>query len=134
MTRGGEPFKKCLIAVSSMVAVIEQLQEEDYPSLDPLMSVGVLCRFPGAPLLIGSQSCWVTAANVCLYVISSSRPPENTTFVQTYADILIGAVLQLACFYPLAGGSFKNGLRCKTLTTVSNQKCKQDSCYLFSPS
>jgi hypothetical protein len=43
MTRGGDPFKRCLIAVSSMVAVIEQLQEEDYPSLDPLMSVGALC-------------------------------------------------------------------------------------------
>lgn len=41
MTRGGEPFKRCLIAVSSIVAVVEQLQEEDYPSLDPLMSVGV---------------------------------------------------------------------------------------------
>lgn len=85
MTRGGEPFKKCLTAVSSIVAVVEQLQEEDYPSLDPLMS-----------------SCWVTAANVCLYVISSSRPPENTEFVQKYADILIGAVLQLARYYPLA--------------------------------
>lgn len=103
MTRGGEPFKRCLIAVSSMVAVIEQLQEEDYPSLDPLVSVGTLCRFTKPPLLIGSQSCWVTAANVCLYVISSSRPPENTEFVQTYADVLIGAVLQLARFYPLAG-------------------------------
>ena len=39
MTGGGEPFKKCLMAASSIVAVIEQLQEEDYPSLDPLMSV-----------------------------------------------------------------------------------------------
>lgn len=104
MTRGGEPFKRCLVAVSSMVAVIEQLREEDYPSLDPLMSVGASRRFAGAALLIGPQSCWVTAANVCLYVISSSRPPENTEFVQTYADILIGAVLQLSRFYPLAGG------------------------------
>ena len=43
MTRGGEPFKRCLIAVNSMVAIIEQLQEEDYPSLDPLMSVGATC-------------------------------------------------------------------------------------------
>lgn len=43
MTRGGEPFKRCLIAVNSIVATIEQLQEEDYPSLDPLMSVGVIC-------------------------------------------------------------------------------------------
>ena len=103
MTRGGEPFKRCLMAVSSMVAVIEQLREEDYPSLDPLMSVSAPCRFARAPLLIGSQSCWVTAANVCLYVVSSSRPPENTEFVQMYADILIGAVLQLARFYPLAG-------------------------------
>jgi len=85
MTRGGEPFKRCLIAVSSIVNVIEQLQEEDYPSLDPLMS-----------------SCWVTAANVCLYVISSSRPPENTAFVQRYAGVLIGAVQQFARFYPLA--------------------------------
>ena len=104
MTRGGEPFKRCLMAVSSMVAVIEQLQEEDYPSLDPLMSVGVSCRIFRAPFLTSYQSCWVTATNVCLYVISSSRPPENTEFVQTYADILIGAVLQLARFYPLAGG------------------------------
>jgi len=39
MTRGGEPFKRCLIAVNSIVNVIEQLQEEDYPSLDPLLSV-----------------------------------------------------------------------------------------------
>ena len=39
MTRGGEPFKRCLTAVSSIVIIIEQLQEEDYPSLDPLMSV-----------------------------------------------------------------------------------------------
>jgi len=42
MTRGGEPFKRCLIAVNSIVAIIEQLQEEDYPSLEPLMSVGVI--------------------------------------------------------------------------------------------
>lgn len=41
MTRGGEPFKRCLLAVSSIVNVIEQLQEDDYPSLDPLMSVRV---------------------------------------------------------------------------------------------
>ena len=40
MTRGGDPFKRCLVAVNSIVTVIEQLQEEDYPSLDPLMSVG----------------------------------------------------------------------------------------------
>ncbi|KAF9793147.1 hypothetical protein BJ322DRAFT_103377 [Thelephora terrestris] len=85
MVRGGEPFKRCLMAVSSIVAVVEQLQEEDYSSLDPLMS-----------------SCWVTAANVCLYVISSSRPPEDTGFVRKYADVLIGAVLRLARFYPLA--------------------------------
>lgn len=43
MTRGGEPFKRCLVAVSSIVNVIEQLQEEDYPSLDPLMSVRIQC-------------------------------------------------------------------------------------------
>lgn len=43
MTRGGEPFKRCLIAVSSIVTIVEQLQEEDYPSLDPLMSVRALC-------------------------------------------------------------------------------------------
>ena len=43
MTRGGEPFKRCLMAISSIVAVVEQLQEEDYPSLDPLMSVSVFC-------------------------------------------------------------------------------------------
>ena len=49
------------------------------------------------------QSCWVTAANVCLYVISSSRPPENTAFVQKYVGVLIGAVQQLARFYPLVG-------------------------------
>jgi len=107
MTRGGEPFKRCLIAVSSIASVIEQLQEEDYPSLDPLMSVGAQRSFIGGPLLIGSlrfQSCWVTAANVCLYVISSSRPPENTEFVQKYAGVLIGAVRRLARFYPLAGG------------------------------
>ena len=42
MTRGGEPFKRCLIAVNSIVAIIEQLQEEDYSSLDPLMSVGLI--------------------------------------------------------------------------------------------
>jgi hypothetical protein len=105
MTRGGEPFKRCLLAVSSMVAVIEQLQEEDYPSLDPLISVSAPCGFGRAPLtdFPRYQSCWVTAANVCLYVISSSRPPENTEFVQKYAGALIGAVLRLACFYPLAG-------------------------------
>jgi hypothetical protein len=103
MVRGGEPFKRCLMAVSSIVAVVEQLQEEDYSSLDPLMSVSESCCFPRAPLLIGSQSCWVTAANVCLYVISSSRPPEDTAFVRKYADVLIGAVLRLARFYPLAG-------------------------------
>ena len=106
MTRGGEPFKRCLIAVSSIVNVIEQLQEEDYPSLDPLISVRALCGRIRALLLIYSsliQSCWVTAANVCLYVISSSRPPENTDFVQKYAGVLIGAVQQLARFYPLAG-------------------------------
>ena len=106
MTRGGEPFKRCLFAVSSIVNVVEQLQEEDYPSLDPLMSVRVLRGRIRTPLPICSpliQSCWVTAANVCLYVISSSRPPENTDFVQKYADVLIGAVQQLARFYPLAG-------------------------------
>lgn len=107
MTRGGEPFKKCLVAVSSIVAVIEQLQEEDYPSLDPLMTVGGPYCVAGALLLTRSsqyQSCWVTAANACLYVISSSRPPENTEFVQKYVDILIGAILQFARYYPLAGG------------------------------
>ena len=103
MTRGGEPFKKCLTAVSSIVAVVEQLQEEDYPSLDPLMSVSASYCPTRTPSLNTSQSCWVTAVNVCLYVISSSRPPENTEFVQKYADILIGAVLQLARYYPLAG-------------------------------
>ena len=45
----------------------------------------------------------MTAANACLYVISSSRPPEDTGFVQGYASILIGAVQRLAQFYPLAG-------------------------------
>jgi len=54
MTRGGEPFKRCLIAVSSIVSVIEQLQEEDHPSLDPLMSVGAQRGFVRDPLLIGS--------------------------------------------------------------------------------
>ena len=106
MTRGGEPFKRCLIAVSSIVNVIEQLQEEDYPSLDPLMGVRAPCGRIRPSLLIYSsliQSCWVTAANVCLYVILSSRPPENTDFVQKYAGVLIGAVQQLARFYPLAG-------------------------------
>ena len=107
MIRGGEPFKRCLMAVSSIVAVIEQLQEEDYPSLDPLLSVSTLYRSERALLLIGSQSCWVIAANVCLYVISSSRPPEDTEFVRKYADILIGAVLQLARFYPMAGEWFE---------------------------
>ena len=106
MTRGGEPFKRCLTAVNSIVNVIEQLQEEDYPSLDPLMSVRAPCGRIGTHLLNCLpliQSCWVTAANVCLYVISSSRPPENTDFVQKYAGVLIGAVQQLARFYPLAG-------------------------------
>ena len=52
MIRGGEPLKGCLIAVSSIVSVIEQLQEEDYPSLDPLMSVRIPCGRTGMPLLI----------------------------------------------------------------------------------
>lgn len=134
MTRGGEPFKRCLLSVSSMVGVIEQLQEEDYPSLDPLMSVGAPHRVSRAPLLIASQSCWVTAANVCLYVISSSRPPENTEFVQTYADVLIGAVLQLARFYPLAGEWCGNGRHRWVLTALSNQRLKRYSCCPFNPS
>lgn len=105
MIRGGEPFKRCLIAVSSMVTVVEQLQEEDYPSLDPLMSVSASLDVLGPSLidLPQFQSCWVTAANVCLYVISSSRPPEDTEFVQKYVAILIGAVQHLARFYPIAG-------------------------------
>lgn len=52
MTRGGEPFKRCLLAVSSMVGVIEQLQEEDYPSLDPLMSVRISSDCARTPSLI----------------------------------------------------------------------------------
>ena len=52
MTRGGEPFKRCLIAVSSIVTVIEQLQDEDYPSLDPLMSVSTPCDHISTPLVL----------------------------------------------------------------------------------
>ena len=98
---GGEPFKRCLTAVSSIVSVIKQLQE-DYPSLDPLMSICAPCCRVRTPLLNCSpliQLCWVTAVNVCLHVISSSRPPENTDFVQKYLGVLIGVVQQLARFY-----------------------------------
>ena len=80
------------------------------------------------------QTCWVTAANVCLYVISSSRPPENTDFVQKYVGVLIVAVQQLARIYPLAGEWFNGDRRGRGAEVPSNQPCRRDSCYLFTPS
>lgn len=95
-------FRKCVMAVHSITAVIHQLGNDDYEDLDPILS-----------------SCWNTAGQLCVHVMTTSLQSETRPLFLTYLDIIISAMKRLAAVFPCADSQvrrlervcYANGLR-----------------------